>query len=148
MIYLDRVDYLIINHTFKNFITELYQINDIITKNKSILLLYIDPNIIDSKELSLLQNELKDIPKQKIEDIEIKDELYDILHYIFDSNQKNTLVFFKKISKEFSTVSKTTAKRIKDLDTKGLIFIKKQGRLKTIHITEKGKALLHKRQII
>ena len=61
---------------------------------------------------------------------------------------KKRLVTYKKIGKTFNIVSKTTSKRIKKLEEKGLIIIKKQGRAKTLFITEKGKSLLHSRQIV
>ncbi|UCD13715.1 MAG: winged helix-turn-helix transcriptional regulator, partial [Thermoplasmatales archaeon] len=76
------------------------------------------------------------------------DELYDILAFIYQQNQNNAEVSLKNISKDFGIVSKTTAKRIKILEDKGLIFIKKRGRLKTLHVSQKGKTLLHKRQMV
>ena len=148
VILLDRVDYLLTNFSFEQFVKSLYQIDDIISENKSILLVHLDPLLLDTKQMAIIEKELHFIPSQKIEDVEIGDELYDILKLIYKQNQNNALVSFKKISREFSAVSKTTAKRLGTLENKGLIFIKKQGRLKTLHISGKGKTLLNKRQVV
>ena len=43
-------------------------------------------------------------------------------------------------------IKSTTSKRLRTLEAKGLVYIKKQGRSKTVHVSDKGKALLHKRQ--
>jgi len=112
------------------------------------LLLRLDPSLLDERQMAVMENELLSLPSQKIEDVEIGDELYEILVFVYKQNQNNTEVSFKKISREFSVVSKTTAKRLGMLENKGLIFIKKQGRLKTLHISGKGKTLLSKRQVV
>ena len=88
------------------------------------------------------------LPSQKIDDVEIGDELYDILAFVYKQNQNNTEVSFKSINKEFTIVSKTATKRIRMLENKGLIFIKKRGRLKTLYVSQKGRILLHKRQMV
>ena len=44
--------------------------------------------------------------------------------------------------------NKTISKRIRGLEEKELILIKKQGRLKTAYISEKGKKLINKRRIV
>ena len=54
------------------------------------------------------------------------------------------MVFFKKISRELLVDKKTVAKRLKILTDKGLVYIKKQGRLKEVHLSEKGKVLFYK----
>jgi len=49
--------------------------------------------------------------------------------------------------RELLVDKKTVAKRLKILTDKGLVSIKKQGRLKTVSLSEKGKALFYKRQV-
>jgi len=148
VVLLDRVDYLLTIFSFEQFAQTLYQINNIISKNRSILLLHLNPSVVDSRKLAIIEEELQPLPSQKIEDIHLKDELYDILKFIYEQNQKNAVVSFKQIRKELSIVNKTTAKRLRMLENNGLIFIKKQGRMKTLHTSDKGKTLLHKRQVI
>ena len=148
VILLDRVDYLLTKCSFEQFIKSLYQINDIISENNSILLLHLNPSILDAKQMTIIESELQLLPSQKIEGISLRDDLYDILKFIYEQNQDNVEVSFRKISKELSISSNTTAKRLGNLEDKGFILIKKQGRSKTIYVSEKGKTLLHKRQII
>ena len=148
LILLDRVDYLITNFSFEKFIKTFYEINAIIIETNSILLLHIDPSVLDNRQIALLENELQILPHQKIENIQINDNLYDILNYIYLQNQNNTLVSFTNIGNKFSIVRPTTAKRIMELEDKGLIYIKKRGRLKTLYISDKGKTLLNNRKVL
>jgi len=67
------------------------------------------------------------------------------LDFIFRQNQEKMFVTYSKIGYEFSISKVTTSSYINSLVEKDLVFIKKKGRLKTIHITEKGKALLQRR---
>ena len=148
VILLDGVHYLLTRFSFEKFTDALYQIREIVSHTNSMLLLRLDPSLLDERQMAVMENELLPLPSQKIDDVEIGDELYDILAFVYKQNQNNTEVSVKKISKEFSIVSKTTAKRLRMLENKGLIFIKKQGRLKMLHVSQKGKTLLHKRQIV
>ncbi len=91
---------------------------------------------------------MKKLPGQKAENIKLEDELYDILTYIYKQDKRNILVSFQKVSREFSISKTTTAKRADSLKEKDLIFIKKRGKAKTMHVSEKGKTLLHKRKAI
>lgn len=146
VILLDRIDYLVTRFSFGNFAETLYKINDIILKNKSILLVYLNPSFLDKKQMTIIKNELHTLPSKKIDDIEIDDELYDILRFAYEQNQDNLMVPFKKIRQKFSIAYSTTAIKLKLLEEKDLIFIKKYGRFRTVHVTEKGKSLLNKRQ--
>jgi len=148
VIVIDRVDYLITNFSFEEFAKTLYQITDVISENNALLLFHIDPKLLDDRQMAIITNELQALPSQKIEDIQLKDEIFDILRFIYEQNQKNVTVSFKKVSKEFSIVDKTTTKRLRILKDEGLIFVKKLGRIKSLNISEKGKTLLNKREIV
>jgi len=148
VIVVDRVDYLITNFSFEEFAKALYQITDMISENNALLLFHIDPELLDARQMAIITNELQLLPSQKIEDIQLKDEIFDILRFINEQNQKNVTVSFKKVSKEFSIVDKTTTKRLRILEDEGLIFVKKLGRIKSLNVSEKGKTLLNKRKIV
>ena len=45
----------------------------------------------------------------------------------------------------FKIAYSTAAKRLEILEEKDLIFTKRQGKLRTVYISEKGKTFLHKR---
>jgi PAS domain S-box-containing protein len=146
VVLLERLDYLIANFSFEEFMKTLYKINSIILKNNSILLIYLNPNLLDIKQTSFIGSEIQIFPGQRIDDVQIEDKLYDILHFIYKQNRLNSIVTFKKINKEFFIDKSTTAKRVKNLENERLISIEKQGRTKTVHIAQKGEELIHKRQ--
>ena len=148
VILLDRIDYLITMDTFEDFIKTLYQISGILVENNSILILYTVPTLLNEHQKAILKGETKDLPNQNIENIQIEDELFEMLKYIHEQNQKNTLVSFTNIGKRFLIVRATTAKKLNILLNQNLINIKKHGRSKTIYVSEKGKSLLNRRKTL
>jgi PAS domain S-box-containing protein len=145
VILLDGLHYILTRFSFTKFIETLYRINDSISKSKSILLLRIDPSLVEKNQMAIIENEVHVLPSQKIEGLIIEDDVYDALKYIYEQNQNNALVSFKKIMARFKIAYSTAAKRLEILEEKGLIFTKRQGKLRTVFISEKGKTLLHKR---
>jgi predicted transcriptional regulator len=145
VILLERLDYLITKFSFEKVMDVLYEINDHITKNKCLLLLRIDPATIEKTQIALIENELQLLPSQKIEGLTIEDDVYDILRFIYEQNQNNAIVPIKKIMGRFKLAYSTVAKRLQVLETKGLIFTKKQGKSRTVTISDKGKTFIHKR---
>ena len=148
VILMDRLDYLITNFTFDKFVQTLYKISSVLMETKAILLVQVVPTLLDQRQLAILEGELQELPSQKIDNIHIEDELFDMMYFIYEQNQKNTLVSYTSIGKKFFIVRATTAKKLRILEDKGLIVIKKHGRSKTLHITDKGRELLDKRQVI
>ena len=146
VILLDGIHYLLSKFSFDEFVKSLYDVNDIISKNKAILFVRLDPSTIESNQLAIIENELLILPGQKTEDLIIKDDIYDILKYIYNQNQDNAIVSVKKVMSQFNITYVTAASRLNSLETKGLIFTKKQGKIRAIFVTEKGKKLLHKRK--
>lgn len=148
IVLVDGIHYFITKFSFEEFINTLYEINDIISNNNSILLMQIDPSILQINQMAIIENEFDILPSRKIEDITIEDELFDILLFIHEQNQNNSLVSFKKIMTKFNIVYYTTSRRIKHLEERGLVFTKKYGKTRIVHLTDKGKALLIKRQML
>jgi predicted transcriptional regulator len=148
VILLERLDYLINKFSFEKVMDVLYEINDHISKNKCLLFLRIDPATITKTQMALIENELQLLPSQKIEGLTIEDEVYDILRFIYEQNQNNAIVPIKKVMGRFKLAYSTVAKRLQVLEMKGLIFTKKQGKSRTVTISDKGKTFLHKRQTV
>ena len=117
-------------------------------KHDSIFLLYLDHLILDERQLAILKKEFQPLPDQRVDNIVIGDELFDILTYINNLDQINNIVNINKLAKHFSIVGKTVTKRLRTLEKDGLIHTRKQGRLKLVYISEKGKTLLNKRHIL
>jgi predicted transcriptional regulator len=147
VILLDGFHYLLSRFSFNDFIETLFKINDYIAQNNSILFLRIDPSTIDKSQIAVFENELQNLPEQRTEDLIIEDYLYEKLKYINEQNQINAIVSFKKIMAKFEISYVTAASRLDILEKKGLIYTKKQGKLRAIFITDKGKSFLQKRKI-
>jgi DNA-binding MarR family transcriptional regulator len=115
-------------------------------KNRSLLLVRIDPSILDADKMGMVQNELMLLPSQRFDDIILGDDEYDVLRFIYDQNENNIMVSLKKLAARFQLSHVTIARRIESLEADGLVYVKKQGKLRSPYITEKGKALLRKRK--
>jgi PAS domain S-box-containing protein len=146
VILLDGIHYLISKFSFDDFIDTLFVLNDYIAQKNSILFIRIDPSTVDKNQMAVFENELQNLPEQRVEDLIIEDFLYEKLSYINEQNQINAIVSFKKIMSRFNISYVTAASRLNTLENKGLIYTKKQGKLRAIFITDKGKSLLHKRK--
>jgi len=146
VVLLDGVHYLIAKNTFEGFMDILFDLNEVASKNRSILLVRIDPAILDADKMGMVQNELMILPSQRFDDVILGDDEFEVLRYIFDQNENNLLVSLKKLAVRFQLSHVTIAKRIESLETDGLVYVKKQGKLRSPYITEKGKALLRKRK--
>jgi predicted transcriptional regulator len=144
----DGAHYFITKFSFEKFIDGLYQINDFVLKSQLIVVLRIDPSIVDNSQMAIFENEFQLLPSQKLDNLILDDVLYDMVKYVYEQNQSNSMVSIKKIITKSNVAYSTAAKRLDLLEEKGLIFIKKQGKFQTVYATEKGKALLHKRQTV
>lgn len=145
---IDRLDFLIALHGFRKVMQTIYQISSIASKFNNIVLVRLNPSVVSSTELAILGEELERLPDQNVDHITIDKKLFDILRFVNEKNRNKSLVSYKNISKSFSITKVTTAKRINSLADRELITIKKRGRLKTIYITNKGKRLLQRRNVL
>jgi PAS domain S-box-containing protein len=145
IILLDRIDYLITIFSFEETMKTFYKINDILSNTKSILLIRFQPSVVGKNQLIIFEEEFQKLPSQKIDTIQLDESLFNILNFINNQNIRNTIVYYRSISQEFSISKVTTQKRIEKLINMGLIYLKKKGRSKILYITDKGMNLLHKR---
>ena len=147
VILIDSIHYLTTKYSFNEFMNAIFQINEFIINTKSMLFIHFDEDIFQQQQKAILENELHALPSQKIKGITLEDSVYDILMFIYQQNKNNSLVPFKKVMSKFKISYSTAAKRLEDLEKKDLVFTKRQGKLRTIYISDKGKTLLHKREI-
>ncbi len=147
-VFIDRLDFLIALYGFKTVMRSIYTVSTLAYRYNGIVLFRLNPSIVSSFELAVLHEELKSLPEENIERITIDEKLFDILEFVYRQNQNQMLTSFKNISTQFSITKVTTAKRIVSLSDKDLVTIKKRGRLKTIHVTAKGKNLLQRKQVV
>ena len=148
IVLIDRLDYLIALNGFRDVMQMVYTLSSIASRNDGIILIRLNPVVISQKELAILHEELETLPEQSVGNITIDNKLFDILQFVEKQNTDKSIVSFKTISKHFSITKVTTAKRINALEEKELVAIKKRGRLKTIYITDKGRQLLQRRNVV
>lgn len=147
VILLDTIEYLLIKNSFDQFAESLYQIDDIISDDNSLLLLHLNPSVLDERQKAIIEDELQLLSDLWIDNMTITDDLYNMLKFIHDTKQKNSTASPKKIKSAMHLTYTTIAKRLRLLEERDLIIIKKQGRSKTIHISKKGERILNKMQI-
>jgi PAS domain S-box-containing protein len=148
IIVIDGAHYFITKFSFEKFIDALYKINDLVLKSQLIVVLRIDPSILDVSQMAIFENEFQLLPSQKLEGLILDDTTLDLLKYVHEQNQSNSMVSIKKIITKSNVAYSTAAKRLDFLEEKGLVFIKKEGKFQMVYATEKGKALLHRRQTV
>jgi len=148
MFLLEDIHYFITNYSFKEFINACYNIIDIVSRSQCIFLLSINESILDDRQLSMLESEFEYLPTKKLDDIKMKDELFDIISYIYEENAKNSVVSYKKLMSKCNIVYYTASKRVEQLEKEELIYTKKYGKSRLIHLTEKGKMLLQRRKTL
>lgn len=148
VVLIDRLDYLMTLNSFEEVLQAIYQIHDQTMMHHAIILLRISKNILSSTQQSLLYEELHHLPKADIGSIEIAENLFTILQFIKDRTEMNEQITFHTVEKSLHISKVTTRKRLLDLQSLGLVTLKKIGRIKTIKITYNGRILLQKRKTI
>ena len=148
IIVINDIHYFITKFSFTDFINTCYELNDLISQSKSILFLSLNKLMVIENQFAILESEFKPLWEKNIDEIRIKDELFEIIQFIYEENSKNALVSFTKLMTKFNIVYYTASKRIELLFKEGLVSTKKYGRTRFIHLTEKGKSLLQKRSNI
>jgi PAS domain S-box-containing protein len=148
IIYFDRLDYLLYHYSFNEAIRLLYRIHEHIFKYTCVLIVRVNPRLLNIEQLTALQEEFLPLPSKDVTEIQLEDKLFSILLFVKKRQKNNSIVSFKTIKREFSIVDVTVKKRINTLENLDLIYIKQRGRMKTIHLTEKGHHLISKREMI
>jgi PAS domain S-box-containing protein len=146
VIVIDRLDLFFSYHPFEEVMKSIYLLHSLTINSKTILLIHINTSLITDQQLALLKEELSDLLGEQIEDIILESDFYNILLYIKRENDSNSAVPYKDIGKTFSISKVTTQKRIKMLEEKGLISIKKRGKMKILTITKKAEIILKKQK--
>ncbi|MDG6229067.1 MAG: PAS domain S-box protein, partial [Candidatus Thermoplasmatota archaeon] len=148
VVLIDRLDYLIVRYSFKNVLSLLYRINSLVSAHHAILLLHINPDLIPEKDLLFLSEEFRVLPSQKVDSLSISPQLYDLLMFVYEANQRNVSVPFQSIGDHFTISKVTTQKRVHNLERMGLVRVSVKGRMKTVFVTKDGELLLHGRPAV
>ena len=142
IIFIDRLDYFLNLYSFQEIISSLYKINEIIQKRNSLLIIHINPDLLTKELITILKQEFYDYPSEKLDDISIDKDLYDILEFINKKNINNIIVSHKEIGLKFAISKITVSKKINKLIDLNLVKSSKSGRAKVLHLTAKGMNLI------
>ena len=133
---------------FDGVLNFLYRVNDLMKIKQGLFLLRVNKTLFSSEQISFLQEEFSVLPSQQVQDVYLEDVLYNLLGFIFRENEKSGLVSQRNICNHVGISKVTAQKRIENLLKRGLVISRKRGRSKFLHVTDKGKELLHQRKTI
>jgi len=138
-----ELDYLILKNGFESTFRFIQRLKDAFyLLKKGIILLLVDPDIINEKELRLLRKECSGIrPKPKHHDLPPR--CYELLRYVYMQNRMGRKISFKEIMSHFNIARNTAKKHVRYLEDRGLVKVIKDGRLKLMEVTEKGRELFY-----
>jgi|GEM_PF-2324719 len=140
IILIKRLDYLITRNGYDRILKFIQSLNDKIASSNCTLLLSLNPFVLDNRQLELLEQEFINLFEFK----EVKmlpEHLHNLLEYIYRQNITRKPVAFKNISEKFSISKTTTGQRIHELEQKGLVEVRKEGRYKMLIVTEDGRKI-------
>jgi PAS domain S-box-containing protein len=140
VVLLDRLDYLIVQNSFKDVLRFLNRLSERIYASKAVLVIVVDPGTLSDQQLSLLEKETHKV-KAKYH-VELATDLQDILEFVKNENDRGRNPVHKDVMKTFNITRPTATKKLKELKSKELVVEKKWGRFKTLVLTEKGKEVL------
>jgi len=136
---IDRIDFLINNHGFNEFIRFFYSLSDLAMSSDSFLGLVINPRTLTRQELSILEQEVNAISSSEAPRPAMEDDVMEIITFVGYSNKK---VSFKDVTKKFMITKTTTRRRINKLVDMDLVHISKNGRNKIVRLSDLGKSYL------
>jgi|Deesub1362B_J571_1020462.scaffolds.fasta_scaffold00281_13 PAS domain S-box-containing protein len=136
VVLIDRMDYIIFKNGFKRTLEFVQNIRDIAYFDKHIIILSIDPSVLSSRELKLIEKEVKDT--RLMLRIKLSEGLLNVLRYIYRKNNQGIRPVYTEISKELGISKPTVRKRVKSLITHGYIREDIIGRTKYLELTDKG----------
>jgi PAS domain S-box-containing protein len=145
VIFVDRLDFLLIHYPFEEIMRSIYHLHSLIIPSKSILFINVNTLLFTKQQIALLKEELAETPSADTSDINLESDVYAILEHIYKENEINSIVSYKNIGSAFQISKVTTQKRINSLQEKGLVTIKKRGKMKILFVTEKARKILKKR---
>ena len=137
VILIERIDYLLSKNTFQNLLEFFQRIVEFIYIQKWVLLISIDPRIVNKNELIQIKKESNLIKSKK--EIKLNKKTNTVLKYINNKNKSGKKPSINEIASHFEITRKTARERIYLLENLEFIRISEKGRQKLMEITDKGK---------
>jgi PAS domain S-box-containing protein len=133
------LDYLLIRNNFSEIYEFIQKIKDVFyVLNKGIVIITLDPALVEERDLRLIR---KECSRVRSKGISLPDEMYEVLRYVYMRNRVGEKPSIKDVMASFSITRNTAKKRINYLANRGLLNIIKNGRLRLLEVTERGKEI-------
>ena len=143
VILLDRLDYIISENSFDSIIKNIYTLRDMIQNKECVVILSVNPDLLEEKYLKTLETETIDIfGKQLRNRVELEEIEMGILKFINEKNVVSKLASYKDITVKFSITKPTTRVKIRKLLGLGLVQEEQRGRYKSLKITSAGRKII------
>jgi len=120
-----------------NFVSEL---REMAYFGNNIIILSVDKDTVDPKQLKLLEKETKSIHLKSL-DI-LNNKMHSILIYILKQNKLDINPSYSSLGKELAMTRPTVRKNVKFLENNKYVIVHRKGRNKKLEITEKGKNII------
>lgn len=138
----NNIEYISNRYDFKTLMRFLYKLNDTIRNTEIILLLNVCKDCFSNYEIALIRQEFIAFPETEEKELFLDPRKIDILKYLLNQSEFHFNIQYSTISSQFNLSRMTTKKWIDELQMKGLVQIRKEGRAKYIFISEKGREFL------
>lgn len=139
-ILIDRLDYLINKNSFQDVLHLIQHLNELAYLKNHIIILSIDSETLNPEDLKKIDKECKQIKSHY--SIIVSKQQKDLLSYILKQNKKGYNPCYTEIAKDSHISLPTARKKIKTLILHGLLKEIKNGRKKTVEITEKSMQMI------
>jgi hypothetical protein len=144
VILLDRLDYILTENEFESVIKKIHDLKDLAEANECIIILSLNPELVDSANLKAIEAETVDLyGKHLRKRVELSDIEMNMLKYINEQNITNRLVSYKDITSNFNITKPTTRVKINKLQGLALVTVEQKGRFKSLKITSAGRRILN-----
>jgi PAS domain S-box-containing protein len=143
IIFMDRLDYFLNLYPYQELAENLYKINDLVQKSKSLAIIRLNPDSLSTEKIIALKEEFTEYISRGIDEITIDKDLYEILEFINSRNQKNIIVTYKEIGIKFTISKITVSKKIDQLINLNLVKSYKSGRTKILELTDEGRTIIN-----
>jgi PAS domain S-box-containing protein len=135
---IERLDYLISKNGFDKTLSFIHRIRELAFLNQSIFVLSIDPATLNRKMLRQIEKECKDIERMFEK---LHEDLHEILKTIYSQENVGIKLSYSGLGNLIGKSKPTVRKNIKQLIYLGYLMDEKQGKMKVIELTEKGRGL-------
>jgi len=142
VVFIDRLDYLILKKGFNETLKIVFKIREIAYLNNFVIILSVDPSTLSKYQIRKLEKETKVVETRII--ARIPEEMLNILKFVYQQNNLGIKPSYTEIGDEFEISKPTTRKKVKNLVSTGYLNEHRIGTRKKLELTEKSILFINK----